>query len=212
MLRILIVDDHLLIRCGLKQILQAEFGMEAFVDEAASAEQALEKVALSDWDVVIMDINLPGRSGLVILDDLKVMRPKLPVLILSAYSEEEFAVRVLKAGAAGFIAKESTHLELVKAVKTVLAGGKHVTNNTAQMLATFLNAPAEKLPHEELSDREHQVLSMLGHGKTSTEIAKLLSLSVKTVSTYRARILKKMDLKTNGQLIRYAIEKGLVKF
>lgn len=211
MLRVLIVDDHLLIRCGLRQVLQGAFGQDLFVDEAESAEQAVEKVSQSDWDVVILDISLPGRSGLVILDDLKAIRPKLPILILSAGSEEEFAIRVLKAGAAGFIPKESTHLELVKAVKTVLAGGKHLTTNAAQILATNLYAPTGTLSHEGLSDREHQVLSMLGQGHTPTEIAKKLSLSVKTVSTYRTRILEKLNLKNTGQLIRYAIEKGLVK-
>ncbi len=210
MVRLLIVDDHLLIRCGLKQILEAEFGKDISIGEAENGQQAVEKVGQSNWDVVVMDINLPGRSGLVVLEDIKAMRPKLPVLMLSAYSEEEFVVRVLKAGAAGFIPKESTHLELVKAIRTVLAGGKHVTSMAAQMLVNQLHSPSENLPHEELSDREFQVLSMLGKGKTPTEISKALSLSIKTISTYRARILEKMNMKTNAQLIHYAIKHRLV--
>ncbi|MFN7140697.1 MAG: response regulator [Limisphaerales bacterium] len=212
MLRILIVDDHLLIRRGLQQILTSDLGRDVFVDEAENSQQAIEKIGQSSWDVVILDLNLPGRSGLVLLEEIKAMQPKLPVLVLTAYSEEEFAIRVLKAGAAGFIPKESTHLELVQAVKTVLSGGKHVTNTAAQMLIKELSSPSEKPPHEDLSDRELQVLCLLGKGKTPTEISKSLSLSIKTVSTYRTRILEKMNMKTNAQLIHYALKHGLAEF
>jgi len=211
MLRVLIVDDHLLIRCGLKQILQAEFGQSIIIGEAANGQEAIEQVGNANWDVLIMDINLPGRSGLVVLQDIKALCPRLPVLMLSAHSEEEFAVRVLKAGASGFIPKESSHVQLVKAIKTVLAGGKHITDNTAQMLVNQLNAPNEKAPHETLSDREFQVLCMLGEGKTPTEISKALSLSIKTVSTYRSRILEKMNMRTNAQLIHYVVTNKLLQ-
>jgi two-component system, NarL family, invasion response regulator UvrY len=210
MLRVLIVDDHVLIRCGLKQILQSEFGKDITIGEAKNSKEALEHVAKSKWDVAVVDINLPGRSGLLVLGDIKAMSPRLPVLILTACSEEEFAVRVLKAGASGFIPKESTHLELVQAIKTVLAGGKHVSNAAALMLITQLNAPETKEPHEILSDREYQVMCMFGKGKTPTEIAKELSLSVKTVSTYRTRILEKLNLRTNAQIIHYAVTHALV--
>lgn len=211
MLRILIVDDHLLIRCGLKQILQADFGKDVFIGEAKNSREALELAAKGRWDVAVLDINLPGRSGLLLLSDLKAMHPRLPVLMLTACSEEEFAVRVLKAGASGFIPKESTHLELVQAVKTVLAGGKHVSNAAAQMLIEQLNSPKAAQAHEALSDREYQVMCLFGKGRTPTEIAKELSLSVKTVSTYRTRILEKLNLKTNAQIIHYAVTHDLVQ-
>src|SRR5688572_11565436 len=161
MLRVLIVDDHLLIRTGLKQILQSEFGKNVIVGEAQNSPETIEQITKSKWDVVVLDINLPGRSGLLILEDIKAMNPKLPVLILTACSEEEFAVRVLKAGASGFIPKESTHLELVQAIKTVVAGGKHVTNTAAQMLISQLHKKADQEPHQKLSDREYQVMCLL---------------------------------------------------
>ncbi|MDB6026465.1 MAG: Response regulator, LuxR family [Verrucomicrobiales bacterium] len=208
-LRILIVDDHLLIRCGLKQILEREFP-SVTVGEAQNGSEAIQQVAEKSWDVVVMDINMPGRSGLVVLQDLKHLHPKLPVLILSAYSEDEFALRVLKAGAAGFVAKESTHLELVKAIRKVLSGGKYITDSVAEKLANQFDIKATGAPHEALSDREYQVVCLIGSGKTPTEIAHELSLSVKTVSTYRARILEKLNMKTNAQLIHYMISNGLV--
>ncbi len=210
MLRILIVDDHVLIRCGLKQILQADFGQSIVIGEAQNAPEAIEQITKNKWDVVIMDIGLPGRSGLLLLEDVRSMQPNLPVLILSACSEEEFAVRVLKAGAAGFIPKESTHVELVAAIKTVLAGGKHVTNASAQLLVSQLAEPA-RIAHQKLSAREYEVLCLLGKGKTPTEISKALSLSVKTVSTYRTRILEKLNLKTSAQLIHYAVTQKLAQ-
>jgi two-component system invasion response regulator UvrY len=212
MLKALIVDDHVLIRCGLKQILQSEFGKNLLTGEAQNAREALEQVTKQNWDVVILDLNLPGRSGLLVLEDIKALRPKLPVLVLTACSEEEFAVRTLKAGASGFIPKESTHLELVQAIKTVMAGGKHVTNSAAQMLIHQLHSKTTDLPHKSLSDREYQVMCLLGKGRTPTEIGKDLGLSVKTVSTYRTRILEKLNLKTNAQIVHYAVKNGLVTF
>jgi DNA-binding NarL/FixJ family response regulator len=207
-LRILIVDDHLLIRCGLKQILEREFP-NVVIGEAQNGPEAIQQVAEKQWDVVIMDINMPGPSGLVVLQDVKHLHPKLPVLILTAYSEDEFALRVLKAGAAGFVPKESTHLELVKAVRKVLGGGKYITDSVAEKLASQFNNKTQGAPHEALSDREYQVLCLIGSGKTPTEIADELKLSVKTVSTYRARILEKLNMKTNAQLIHYVISNGL---
>ncbi len=207
-LRILIVDDHLLIRCGLKQILEREFP-NVVIGEAQNGAEAIQQVAEKGWDVVIMDINMPGRSGLLVLQDIKHMQPKLPVLILSAYSEDEFALRVLKAGAVGFVPKESTHLELVKAVRKVLTGGKYITDSVAEKLAGQFDPKSEAPAHKALSDREYQVLCLIGSGKTPTEIAQSLSLSVKTISTYRARILEKLNLKTNAQMIHYVISNGL---
>jgi two-component system invasion response regulator UvrY len=208
-LRILIVDDHLLIRCGLKQILEREFP-NVVVGEGQNGPEAIQQVAEKAWDVVVMDINMPGRSGLLVLQDLKHLNPKLPVLILSAYSEDEFALRVLKAGAAGFVAKESSHLELVKAIRKVLSGGKYITDSVAEKLANQLDVKSVGAPHEALSDREYQVLCLIGSGKTPTEIADGLSLSVKTVSTYRARILEKLNMKSNAQMIHYVISNSLV--
>ena len=212
MLRVLIVDDHLLIRAGLRQILEMEFGKSVTIGEAPNSREALQQIANQKWDVAVVDINLPGRSGLLLLDDIQAINPRLPVLILTACSEEEFAVRALKAGAAGFIPKESTHLELVQAIKTVLAGGKHVSSTAAQLLISQLNTKKQDAPHKALSDREFQVMCMLGRGKTPTEISKELSLSVKTVSTYRSRILEKMNLKSNAQIVHYAVTHGLVSF
>jgi DNA-binding NarL/FixJ family response regulator len=212
MLRALLIDDHVLIRTGLKQIIQAEYGKNVIFGEAQNSPEAIEQVTKSKWDVAVLDINLPGRSGLLILDDIRAINPKLPVLILTACSEEEFAVRVLKAGAAGFIPKESTHLELIQAIKTVLVGGKHVTNSAAQMLISQLHGKSDQDPHQKLSDREYQVMCLLGKGRTPTEIAKELTLSVKTVSTYRTRILEKLNLTTNAQIVHYAVKKGLVSF
>lgn len=211
MLKVLIVDDHVLIRAGLKQILAAEFGRDLAVGEAQNSREAIEQVTKSKWDVVVLDLNLPGRSGLLVLEDIKALRPQLPVLVQTACSEEEFAVRTLKAGASGFIPKESTHVELIQAIKTVLAGGKHVTNSAAQMLINQLNAKAEDEPHKLLSDREYQVMILLGKGRTPTEIAKELLLSVKTVSTYRTRILEKLNLNSNAQIVHYAVKHGLVE-
>jgi two-component system, NarL family, invasion response regulator UvrY len=210
MLRILIVDDHLLIRCGLKQILSTEFGNELEVGEAQNSREAIEQLAAKKWNVVVVDINLPGRSGLVLLHDIKAMYPKLPVLVLTACSEQEFAVRVLRAGASGFIAKESTHLELVQAIKKVVAGGKHVSSSVSDMLVEQITSPVRETPHETLSDREYQVMCMLGQGKTPTEIAKELTVSVKSISTYRSRILQKLNIRTNAQIVHYTVRHQLV--
>jgi two-component system, NarL family, invasion response regulator UvrY len=209
MLRVLITDDHALIRRGLRQVLEEGLG-GVLVGEAKDAREALEQIIKHEWSVVVMDITMPGRSGLGILRDIKLARPHLPVLILSMHPEEQFAVRVLKSGAAGFIPKESAPEELIKAIKKVVAGGRYVTAAFAEKMAFDLSAQGEKPPHELLSDREFQVLRMIASGKAVGQVAEELSLSVKTISTYRARILEKMRMQNNAELTHYAIKHQLV--
>lgn len=209
MTRILIVDDHAIVRRGLRELLSDEFRGAAF-GEAATAQQALEQVWKKEWDVALLDITLPGRSGLDLLKEIKAARPKLPVLILSVHPEDQFAVRVLKAGAGGYLTKESAPEELVNAVRKILAGGQYVSPTLAEKLALGLRRDSTRAPHETLSDREYEVMCCIASGKTVTEIAGELSLSPKTISTYRARVLEKLGLKNNSEIIRYAIGKGLV--
>ncbi|OGO40417.1 MAG: DNA-binding response regulator [Chloroflexi bacterium RBG_16_57_9] len=210
MIRVLIADDHAVVRQGLKQILQDTREM-VVAGEALNGQEVLEKVRAEAWDVVVLDIAMPGRSGLDILKELKHERPKLPVLVLSMYAEDQFAVRVLKAGASGYLTKDSAPDELVKAIRKVVSGGKYVSPFLAEKLAFELNTDSSQLPHETLSDREFQVLRLIAAGKTTTEIAVDLSLSVKTISTFRARILQKMNLTTNAELIHYAIRNRLIE-
>ena len=208
-MRILIVDDHPVVRRGLKEIL--EDGLDKFeCGQAKTAQEAMEQVAAHHWDLVILDITMPGRNGLDALKDLKAMRPKLPILMLTIHPEEQYAVRVLKAGAAGFLGKESAPEELVNAVKKALAGERYVSAALGERLATTVAVPAGRTPLETLSDREYQILCGLAGAKSATLIARELSLSVKTVSTYRHRILEKLDLKTNTDLTRYALQQGIV--
>lgn len=209
-MKFLITDDHAVLRRGLKQILEDGFGKIQF-GEAANAGEAIAQVAKENWDLVVLDITMPGRSGLDALKEIKALKPQTRVLVLSVHSEDQFAVRVLKAGASGFLNKDSAPEELVKAVRKVLAGGRYVSVSLAEKLAMNLDHPSDRLPHQELSDREFQVLRMIGSGKTVSEIAAELSLSVKTVSTYRARILDKMGLHTNAELTRYSFENKLVE-
>jgi two-component system, NarL family, invasion response regulator UvrY len=208
-MRILIADDHAVVRQGIKQILADEFKKAAF-GEARTAQEALTKVWKEKWDVVILDITMPGRSGLEVLKELKKQRPKLPVLVLSMHPEDQFAVRVLKAGASGYMTKESAPEELVGAIKKVLAGGKHISAALAEIMATYLTVDDQKPAHEQLSNREFQVLRLIASGKTVSQIAKEISLSVRTVSTYRTRILEKMALKSNAELTHYAFQNQLV--
>ena len=210
MIRILITDDHALIRLGLKQLLIAGFG-KTTIGEATNAREALDQISQKDWDAVLLDITMPGRSGLDVLRDIKMMKPKLPILILSACSEDQFALRVLKLGAAGYIKKESAPEELVAALKKVIAGKKYITASVAEKLASNLKPDSDRAPHETLSDREYEVMCMIARGRTSSQIAKILSLSVKTVSTYRTRILEKLQLHTNADLTYYAIKNGMVE-
>ena len=208
-LSILIVDDHAIIRQGLRQILADAFPNAAF-GEAVSANQALERIASQHWDVALLDITMPGKSGLDILKQVVNAHANTAVLVLSMHPEDQYAVRVLKIGAAGYITKDTASEEVVTAVKKVLAGGKYVSAALAETLASGLNAPAEGPLHEALSDREYQVLRLIAVGKSVKEIGFELSLSVKTISTYRTRIMDKMKLKTNADLIRYAMHQKLV--
>jgi two-component system, NarL family, invasion response regulator UvrY len=210
MLRILITDDHALIRLGLKQLLLAGFG-KCVIGEASNGREALDKVAGGQWDVLVLDITMPGRSGIDVLRDIKTMRPNLPVLILSACSEDQFALRSMRTGASGYLRKESAPEELVEAIKRVTSGHKYITPSLAEKLASSLGDDKDKAPHESLSDREYEVMCLIAKGCTPTKIAKSLSLSVKTISTYRTRILEKLHLSSNAELTYYAIKNGLVE-
>lgn len=209
MIRVLIADDHPIVRQGLKQILSQEPEFSV-CGEAQTSQDVLDLIRKQSWDVVILDISMPGRGGLDVLKDIKRERPKLPVLILSMHPEDQYAIRALRAGASGYVTKESAPEELVSAVRKIIRGGKYISPTLAERLALEIEAPTEKPPHELLSDREYQVLVMIASGKTVSQIADELSLSVKTISTYRARLLEKMKMKTNAELTHYAIENKLV--
>ena len=209
MIRLLIADDHAIVREGLKQIV-ADIGDMSVDGEASNGQQVMELVRQRDWDVVLLDLAMPGRGGIDTLRQLKREKPGLPVLILSIYPEDQYAVRALKEGAAGYLTKESAPEELVKAIRKAAKGGKYVSPALAERLAYELETNADKPPHERLSDREYQVMLMLASGKTVGQIAEELSLSVKTVSTNRARLLRKMGMKTNAELTYYAVKRQLV--
>jgi DNA-binding NarL/FixJ family response regulator len=209
MIRVLIADDHAVVRQGLKQILQDTHEM-VVAGEATNGREALEKARAETWDVVVLDISLPDRSGLEVLKQLKAEWPGLPVLVLSMYTEDQYAMRVLKAGASGYLTKDSAADEVVEAVHRAARGGRYVSPLLAEKLAFEIGDDSSKLPHEMLSDREFQVLRMIAAGKAVKEIAAELSLSAKTITTYRARLLQKMHFATNAELIRYAIQNGLV--
>jgi two-component system invasion response regulator UvrY len=209
MIRALIADDHAVVRQGLKQILGDTPEM-LVAGEATNGQEVLDKVRAEPWDVVVLDISMPDRSGLDILKQLRSERPKLPVLVLSMHSEDQYAMRVLKAGASGYLTKDSAPDELVKAIRKVVSGGRYVSSFLAEKLAFEIGTDSSRLPHETLSDREFQVLRGIAAGKSVTEIAAELYLSVKTVSTYRARILEKMNLGTNAELIHYAMQNHLI--
>ena len=210
MIKILVADDHAIVREGLKQIVRETSDMEV-AGEAADGRQVFQMVANDDWDVVLLDIGMPGKSGMDILKELKAEKPALPVLMLSMYPEEQYAVRALKAGASGYLTKESVPDELINAIRKVSAGGKYVSSSLAEKLAYDLEADAEKPLHETLSDREYQVMSMIAQGDTIKDIAEELCLSIKTISTYRSRILEKMRMKNNAELMHYAIKHKLVE-
>jgi DNA-binding NarL/FixJ family response regulator len=207
--RILIVDDHGVVRRGLKQILEAELGSVECC-EAVDGVDALVQIRNSSWDVVVLDITLPQRSGLDVLKEIRGFKPDLPVLVLSMHPEDQYGVRVLRAGASGYLTKESAPEELGDAVRKVLAGGHYVSPALAEKLAGDVGRVKHQAPHELLSDREYQVMCLIASGKTVSEIAEMLSLSVKTISTYRSRILDKMDVKDNAKLTYYALDQGLV--
>jgi two-component system invasion response regulator UvrY len=208
MTRVLIADDHAIVRRGLKEILVRELEDSTF-GEAKDAEEILARMQCGDWDLLILDITMPGRSGLDVLRDLKVLRPKLPVLVLSVHSEAQYGKRILSAGASGFMNKESAPEELIVAVRKVLAGGLYVSSVLAERLALELNAEVRDV-QDTLSHREFEVLRMIALGNTMSQIAEGLHLSVSTVSTYRARILEKMGMTTTAELMRYALRNHVV--
>jgi two-component system invasion response regulator UvrY len=210
MIKIFIADDHAIVREGLKQIV-AETTDMVVTDEADTGHKVLEKVCENDYDVLVLDITMPGLNGLDALKQLRSQRPDLPVLVLSIHPEEQYAVRVLRAGASGYLTKESAPDELISAIRKVSMGGKYVTPSLAERLASDLVADSKRSLHEALSDREYQVLCMIASGKTGTQIAEELFLSEKTISTYRSRILEKMNMKNNADIIHYAIKHGLVE-
>lgn len=208
-MKALIADDHAMIRAGLKQTLAQAFpGVE--IGEAQNAQEALDLVRKKKWDLVIMDISMPGRSGLDVLPDIQLARPGLPVLVISMHSEDQFAVRVLQAGAAGFISKAAPPEELALAVRKILGGGRYVSEAVSQALIHRIGKSGDRPPHELLSDRELQVMCMFAAGKPNKQIAAELCISAKTVSTYRARILEKLNFQSTAEITRYAIKNGLV--
>lgn len=207
-MEILIGDDHAIFRRGLREIL-TEAIPDVVCAEAENGAEVLEQVWKKKWDLVVLDITMPGRSGLDVLKDINSAHPELPVLVLSTHTEEQYAVRVLRAGAKGFINKMKAPRELVSAIQKVLQGGSYISPTVAEKLATQIR-PGGELLHHSLSDREYQVMHMIATGKSVKEVASEMGLSVQTVSTYRVRVLKKLGMQTNAELIRYAIQNGLV--
>jgi DNA-binding NarL/FixJ family response regulator len=205
MIRVIIADDHPVVRAGIKQVLSESAEIQVTA-EMGSGEALIEEVRKNDYDVVLLDITMPGIGGLETLKRLKALKPELPVLMLSVHSEDQFALRTMKAGAAGYLTKESAPVELVRAIRQVVGGRKYLSLGFSEKLATELHQGINRLPHERLSDREMQVLCMMAAGKTASGIAAELNLSVKTVSTYRARIIEKTGMATNAELIAYAVK------
>jgi DNA-binding NarL/FixJ family response regulator len=208
-MRILVCDDHPIVRKGLRDILEQE-NTPATIAEATNADEALSLARKQPWDAVVLDITMPGRSGLELLKQLREERPDLPVLVLSVHPADQYAVRVLRAGASGYLTKESAPEELLTAIRHVLRQGRYISPSVGETLAAGLGRPAEESAHHGLSDREFEIARLLASGKRVSEIAQELSLSVKTVSTYRTRILSKLNLKTTAGIVRYAIKHGFV--
>ena len=209
MLKILVADDHEVVRKGLMKVL-AESLQPIKVEEARNGQEAVSKVWKSEYDLVVLDIKMPGKNGLDALKEIKQHRPKLPVVILSMHPEEQFAIRAIRAGASGYLTKECAGDELVLAIRKALKGEKYISGSLAQILASELDSDSEKLPHENLSDREFQVMLMIASGKPVGAIAKELNLSVKTISSYRTNILLKTRMKNNAEITHYAIQNKLV--
>jgi DNA-binding NarL/FixJ family response regulator len=209
MIRIIIADDHAIVRKGLKQIL-AETSDMVVAGEAANGQEVLEQASKDDWDLVLLDIAMPGRGGIDILKQLRRERPKLPILILSMYPEEQYALRALKAGASGYLTKQSAPEELISAIRKVSQGRRYVSSSLAEKLAAYLHKDTERAVHELLTDREYQVMVMIASGKTVKQIADELSLSVKTISTHRAHALQKLGMRNNAEITYYAIKHALV--
>jgi two-component system invasion response regulator UvrY len=207
--KVLIVDDHEVVRDGVRRLLEEPPG-NITCGEAGKPEEAILQVLASNWDAVVLDLSFAGKSGLDVLKELKQIRPNLPVLVLTMHSEDQYARRAFKAGAAGFITKDSPRAELSKAIRKVMEGGRYLSPGLAERLIIDLDRGIDRPPDETLSDREFQVMRLIASGKTLSEIAELLSLSDKTISTYRARLLEKMRMRTNAELTHYAIQNKLV--
>lgn len=210
MIRILIADDHEIVRAGLKQFIAGDGDLQV-TGEAASGEEAVALVRGGEFDVVLLDIRMPDGSGIDTLKRLKALRPRLPVLMLSGFAEEQYALNLLRAGAAGYVSKEAAPTELVKAIRTVVLGRKYVSSEMAHILASGLAGETDKPLHAQLSQREFQIFCKLAAGESVSQIAEELLISVKTVSTYRTRVLEKMNLKSNADLTYYAIKNGLIQ-
>jgi DNA-binding NarL/FixJ family response regulator len=210
MIKILIADDHAIVRSGIKQILEKEPDI-AVTDEAGNGVETLNKALKNNYDMVLLDIAMPERDGLEILSDFKREKPNIPVLMLSMYPEEQFALRALKMGASGYLTKDTVPDELIAAVRKVAQGKKYISSNMTEILAAYLEDDTSHEPHETLSDREYKVMCLIVSGKTLTEIATELSISPSTASTYRLRTLKKMKMKSNAELVQYATANKLIK-
>lgn len=209
MIRIVIADDHEIVRAGLKQIISDDEDMEV-LGESNNGENLIELVKKNDYDVVLLDLKMQGISGIDVIKHIKVIKPDLPIIVLSMHAEDQYAVRTIKAGASGYITKETAAESLITAVRRVVAGGKYISQTLAETLADSIAGGGTELPHEKLTDREFQVMSMIASGKTVSEIGSELFLSVKTISTYRQRILEKMNMKNNSELTHYAIKNNLL--
>ena len=208
MIKILIADDHAIVRRGLRQILAETEGLHVAA-EAGTPAEAIELLQRERFDVVVLDVGLPGKSGIELLADVRRLRPEARVLMLTMFSEEQYAIRAIRAGAAGFLTKETAPEKLVEAVRKIAAGGRYISAEVAESLASVVAGEAKGRPHELLSDREFEILKLIGSGRTVSQIADELGLSVKTVSTHRTRILRKMNMKSNAELMRYVVTNGL---
>lgn len=209
MIKVLMADDHAIVRKGLRLIL-TESATRCQVEEAINGQEVLRKIYDNPYDILVLDISLPDRNGLDLVREIKSVKPKLPILMLSVHSEDQYAVRALKAGVSGYLNKESAPDQLVQAIERIVAGGRYISPSLAERLAATLGGEIDGQPHESLSDREFTVLLRIGAGRSVSEIADELGLSVKTVSTYRTRILEKMNMENNAELIRYVIDHQLV--
>ena len=210
MIRVLICDDHAIVRAGLKQVIAETRDIRA-VAEAGGYPEVMKPLRSGEIDMLLLDISMPGKNGIEILKLVKKEFPKLPVLILSMYPEDQYAVRAIRAGASGYLTKQSAAAELITAIRQVVSGRKYITPELAEALANTLGGDVDAMPHESLSDREYQTLCLIAAGKALSQIAEELSLSAKTVSVYRARLLEKMGFKNNAELTNYALKRGLVQ-
>ncbi len=209
MIKIVIADDHEIVRAGLKQIISDDEDMEV-IGESNNGENLIELVKKNDYDVVLLDLKMSGISGIDVIKHIKAIKPDLPIIVLSMHAEDQYAVRTIKAGASGYLTKETAAENLISAVRRVVGGGKYISPTLAETLADSVAGGGVDLPHEKLTDREFQVMCMIASGKTVTDIGSILFLSVKTISTYRQRILEKMNLKNNSELTHYAIKNNLL--